>query len=777
MTKKILVLTTALVLSIGSLFSQNNTSAPNSQKKSGTPPAPQQWDDWFNAEVAKFKEKNLAGKTQFANFNIPVIFHILHTGAAVGTPPNIPATRVWAQVNILNEVYGGIGANPNAITQYSSFVANPGISFCLATKDPTNIPLAEPGIDRVDIGALLSANTATIPTDAQLLSFIEYTVKPAIIWDPTQYLNIFVAELSTSVSVMGGATYPASTTLQGLGAIGTGSTDGVWVSTETVGFSTVTPGPYTANYDQGKNLAHEIGHWLGLKNIWGDANCGSDYCFDTPPAFGPNTNCPSTYPWHMNSCGPALSPGGEMAMNIMDYTFDACRYMFTNEQVIRMHTAMSQCPFRWLLGTTGLCTNTVTYPAGGAYASFSLTAPFPCFGQAFTPVNTSTGSPTPTYTWVLTPNTATVLQGYGVAMPSFNLSSQGSYTLTLIASNTIATTSQTYTFTTYNCPKGSLCIDTLQKIKKTDTLSVYSANSSTSVIGCGTVSPGFLTGTNCYQDKEFAQYFAGTTYSDVPVPQLSSVYVLFNRAGTKSNTGLSNVSCNIWGGSYAGGPTSLLIQNPTSLSNITATTVGTWSTLASPTSSVPWCGTSTYTFASNAVYVYKFSFNPPYTLPTTGFHAGIEMPWTTSQDSAQIFSNTLLNAPISDSSASVRTFNNNWYKLYSLRGKNVQLAIIPEITCKAQVGIEVYTNELQANVTLMPNPNNGVFSILTTFGKEQNLTFKIYNYLGQVMGTNKESNVTNRVFDIDMSNQSNGVYFVEISNGTQKAVKKVVINK
>jgi len=77
----------------------------------------------------------------------------------------------------------------------------------------------------------------------------------------------------------------------------------------------------------------------------------------------------------------------------------------------------------------------------------------------------------------------------------------------------------------------------------------------------------------------------------------------------------------------------------------------------------------------------------------------------------------------------------------------------------------------------MPNPNNGQFSILATLSKEQDLTFKIYNYMGQLLGTNIEPRVLSRVFDIDMSNNANGVYFIEISNGTQKTVKKMVISR
>jgi hypothetical protein len=779
MTKRLLLLVSALVLNLGNAFSQNNSQIYPS-KLSGTEAPPQQWDDWFNGQVENYKKNHMAGKTAFASYTIPVIFHILHNGAAQGTPPNIPAARVWAQVNILNQIYNGQGANPNAIVQYSNASANPNIQFCLATADPTNIPIAEPGINRVDIGALFTANTTTMATTQALFSWLTYTLKPAVIWDPTKYLNIFISETHSAVTVLGMATFPGSTTLQGqFGSIGTGTSDAVWVNTRTVGTATATPGPYIANYDKGKTLAREIGHWLGVRNIWGDANCGSDFCNDTPPQPGPNTGCPVA-PWNINSCGPNLSPGGDMFMNIMDESYDDCRWMFTSDQVIRMQTAMSQCPFRANLGSHGLCSGTVACgTATPAVANFSLAAPAPCFGQAFTPVNLSTGCPAPTFTWVLTPNTATVSQGYYTGQPSFNLSNQGTYTLELTASNSSVSSTYSMVFTTSVCPLSPTCLDTLKKIKYTDTLTWYSVPQSTVVPACNVTNPGFLTGTNCYNEKEFAQYFAPASYSNIPNPQLGSVYVLFRRQGTKANSSSGTTYCNVWSGNLVNGPVTLVQSKMMPLASITATAAATWSSISTPTNYVPWCGTSTYTFAGKDVYAFKYPFDPPFLLPTNGFHIGVELPWTTktSGDSALIYSNTYFNSAINDSTAFVRSQTNVWYKLKNRYGKMVQLAIMPEVTCRNKVGLEEYKSEFDASVRLMPNPNDGQFNILVTLPKEQDLTFRIYNYMGQLVGENKEERVLSRIFDIDMSNNSNGVYFVEISNGTQKTVKKLVINK
>ena len=55
-------------------------------------------------------------------------------------------------------------------------------------------------------------------------------------------------------------------------------------------------------YDLGRTATHEVGHWLNLRHIWGDANCGNDYCNDTPEHSGSNYSCPS-YPSTSNCNG------------------------------------------------------------------------------------------------------------------------------------------------------------------------------------------------------------------------------------------------------------------------------------------------------------------------------------------------------------------------------------------------------------------------------------------------------------------------------------------
>ncbi len=84
-------------------------------------------------------------------------------------------------------------------------------------------------------------------------------------------------------------------------------------------------------YNLGRTASHEVGHWMNLRHIWGDASCGDDLVSDTPVHKTSNFGVP-TYPY-VSTCLPAHN---EMTMNYMDYTDDRGMYMFTNGQKARM---------------------------------------------------------------------------------------------------------------------------------------------------------------------------------------------------------------------------------------------------------------------------------------------------------------------------------------------------------------------------------------------------------------------------------------------------------
>lgn len=330
-------------------------------------PSPE-WDNWFNGKVEEYKQALATGKAQQVNYTIPVIVHIVHGPTfAAGQYPNLSVAQVNSQISVLNADFAGTGLNSGNLASTGFSVvgaANAGITFCPATKDPSGFTLAEPGIDRIDYSSKGWSNPASFTSPSTFQNFINGTVKPGSIWDPTKYLNVWVTDCNQNVGLLGYATFPAGSGLTGIpGGAGTSLSDGVWIWSGAYGNT----GTLAAPYDKGRTATHEIGHWLGLRHIGGDAasvsgDCNAtDYCNDTPPqkggafggAYGQNYGGPA-YPLHATgtlSCS-AAAPYGDMFMNFMDYTDDAYMYMFTPGQSVRMQTAMQNGTYRTQLSAS-----------------------------------------------------------------------------------------------------------------------------------------------------------------------------------------------------------------------------------------------------------------------------------------------------------------------------------------------------------------------------------------------------------------------------------------
>lgn len=294
----------------------------------------QQFENWMKVQVKESREKSAKSRTTPIVYRIPIIFHIVHSGEAVGTATNISAAQVNAQITQLNNDYGkilgtsGYNSHPDG--------ADVQIQFCAATLDPSNNVLTEPGIHRVSYSSM--GFTAPPYDDV----YIDATVKPALSWDPTKYLNIWVCDIQNDI--LGFAQFPDAPNLPGAQYYvpQNPATDGVALIYYCVGSSTQ-KAPGGAPYDEGRSATHEIGHWLGLRHIWGDGDCTvDDYVFDTPRAVDANYDCDATY----NTCNDltygAATDADDMTSNYMDYTTDDCMNIFTKGQKERMRIIMGE---------------------------------------------------------------------------------------------------------------------------------------------------------------------------------------------------------------------------------------------------------------------------------------------------------------------------------------------------------------------------------------------------------------------------------------------------
>ncbi|MEM6629095.1 MAG: zinc metalloprotease [Bacteroidota bacterium] len=264
---------------------------------------------------------------------IPVVVHVIHNGEPVGTGPNINQAQVQSQIEVLNEDFrrkvgtNGFNDHPEG--------ADTEIEFFLATEAPDGRRMAEPGIDRVDGGR-------NSWPKGPFRNPIDNSVKPQTIWPPDRYFNIWTVNFGGFVSrdLLGYAQFPSNSGLPGLNVNGgSASTDGIVVGYKYFGSSDKGNFPdLWAPFDKGRTTTHEVGHWLGLRHIWGDGDCTvDDFCTDTPNVGEPNIGCPMG----ARSCG-ELS----MIENYMDYTDDACMNVFTQDQKQRMLTVLRNSPRR-----------------------------------------------------------------------------------------------------------------------------------------------------------------------------------------------------------------------------------------------------------------------------------------------------------------------------------------------------------------------------------------------------------------------------------------------
>lgn len=244
------------------------------------------------------------GRDTIANeiLYIPVVIHLLYNT----NEQNISDDQIISQIEALNNDFNKLNVDgANIPPAFKDLAADTRIKFCLARVDPSGRPTT--GIIRKR-----TSNDVFLGDDG--MKFTAAGGEDA--WDSKEYLNIWVCNLFGRS--LGYATIPG----------GAAEKDGVVIKYDVFG----TKGTLRYPFNKGRTATHEIGHWLGLKHIWGDDDCASDDVDDTPQQRGYNFNCPS-FP-HLSTCSP--NGNGDMFMNFLDFTNDACMNMFTHGQKYKM---------------------------------------------------------------------------------------------------------------------------------------------------------------------------------------------------------------------------------------------------------------------------------------------------------------------------------------------------------------------------------------------------------------------------------------------------------
>lgn len=226
-------------------------------------------------------------------YHLPVIFHVFYKDNS--DKQKITQSRLKELINNVNELYAGV-----IYTQMLDTVASENIhvQFELAKYDEKGNPLGTPGLEYVKYPS--SQDSIDCQEFMKGKQYAKYS------WDQNNYINVMVynfKKVSSTETTLGisnlpyqGAGYPdikgltetkyATLSKSNISYPYCVSINAIYVPKKYEGTRYTTDKgkkAYTYNaYDPNATLAHELGHFLGLKHVFTDSEDSTDYCADTP---------------------------------------------------------------------------------------------------------------------------------------------------------------------------------------------------------------------------------------------------------------------------------------------------------------------------------------------------------------------------------------------------------------------------------------------------------------------------------------------------------------
>ncbi len=264
-------------------------------------------------------------------YEIKVVVHVVYKDEV----ENISDEMIASQIEVLNEDFNQQNADTaNLRPAFYNVKGNPGIRFTLDQ------------VVRVQTNSDFMMEASSTYDDVNMMKKTAQGGSDPV--DPEHYLNIWVCKIQSSVGQVLGYAFPPS----GLFNWPAGSQEpsinvsGIVVDYRSfgrngIGFSSGGPSWIVLN---GRTTTHEVGHYLGLRHINGDAASSpqldpcevDDYMHDTPPQEQLSShNCNA----NQNSCT-ENDTLPDMIENYMDYSSQDCQNTFTIQQADLMRNVL-----------------------------------------------------------------------------------------------------------------------------------------------------------------------------------------------------------------------------------------------------------------------------------------------------------------------------------------------------------------------------------------------------------------------------------------------------
>lgn len=247
----------------------------------------------LETRISTYDGRNTGSQRLPGKLYLPVVIHIVLTDPSV-----ISDATIATQLQILNR---DLNKNNSELASSSVYLAGYKLNNVANCQIETYVS---------DIVRVVTS-VAEFPLHSDSMKVASLGGSDPI--DPVHKLNIWVCNTPGGMSW---AKFPGGPVL----------TDGIVIDYAFFGPNT----PAYPNHN-GRTAIHELGHWLNLRHIWGDADCGNDLVDDTPTQPAPNYYCPAVGLKSTCRTKPLM-----MWMNYMDYSYGNCRYMFTSGQKQRM---------------------------------------------------------------------------------------------------------------------------------------------------------------------------------------------------------------------------------------------------------------------------------------------------------------------------------------------------------------------------------------------------------------------------------------------------------